>query len=144
LSVRNLQFRKYLGPSCLNKRWTHDYIRVYRNIQFLSRCCNQQNDVTWRISFDVGQYRLTRKLLTIGQFCSLDISMVPNPDPKQLKSKPSLLDVECKYSGCSMLTHKETKCSRSLNMQQYLQCLGRQMTLYLLRVRLSFQRISTR
>jgi hypothetical protein len=23
-------------PSCLSKRWTHDYIRVYRNIQFLN------------------------------------------------------------------------------------------------------------
>jgi hypothetical protein len=54
-------------PSCLSKRWTHDYIRVYRNIQFLSRC-NQQNGVTWRISFNVAQYSnvnwVTRKLLT--------------------------------------------------------------------------------
>ena len=62
-------------PSCLNKRWTHDYIRVYRNIQFLSRCCNQQNGVTWRISFNVGQYSnvnwVTRKLLTFGSLVCL-------------------------------------------------------------------------
>jgi hypothetical protein len=51
-----------------------------------------------------------------GQFCSLDISMVPNPDPKQLKSKPSLQDVECKYSGCSMFMDKETNCSPKGNL----------------------------
>ena len=62
-------------PSCLSKRWTHDYIRVYRNIQFLSRCCNQQNGVTWRISFNVAQYSnvnwVTRKLLTFGSLVCL-------------------------------------------------------------------------
>jgi hypothetical protein len=30
-----------------------------------------------------------RRVDAFGQFCSLDMSMVPNPDPKQLKSKPS-------------------------------------------------------
>jgi hypothetical protein len=62
-------------PSCLSKGWTHDYIRVYRNIQFLSRCCNQQNGVTWRISFNVAQYSninwLTGKLLTFGSLICL-------------------------------------------------------------------------
>ena len=62
-------------PSCLSKRWTHDYIRVYRNIQFLSRCCNQQNGVTWRISFNDAQYSninwLTGKLLTFGSLVCL-------------------------------------------------------------------------
>ena len=85
------------NPSCLNKRWTHDYIRVYRNIQFLSRCCNQQNDVTWRISFDVAQYRkinwLTRKLLTFGSlvcltntsFSFIQYGTVAERKPKDLK-----------------------------------------------------------
>ncbi|XP_071151751.1 LOW QUALITY PROTEIN: NFX1-type zinc finger-containing protein 1-like [Mytilus edulis] len=65
----------YEDPDCLEKRWRHDDIRVYTNITFLTRCCNEQNGLTWKISFDIAPYSRinwnTRKLLTFGSLVCL-------------------------------------------------------------------------
>lgn len=65
----------YEDPDCLEKRWRHDDIRVYKNITFLTRCCNEQNGLTWKIRFDITPYSRinwnTRKLLTFGSLVCL-------------------------------------------------------------------------
>ncbi|XP_052081592.1 NFX1-type zinc finger-containing protein 1-like [Mytilus californianus] len=65
----------YEDPDCLEKRWRHDDIRVFKNITFLTRCCNEQNGLTWKIRFDITPYSRinwnTRKLLTFGSLVCL-------------------------------------------------------------------------
>ncbi|CAC5419179.1 unnamed protein product [Mytilus coruscus] len=72
MSLKNTLFE---DPYCLEKKWRHDDIRVYKNIFFLSRCCNEQNDITWKIRFDITPYSRinwnTRKLLTFGSLVCL-------------------------------------------------------------------------
>ncbi|VDI09951.1 Hypothetical predicted protein [Mytilus galloprovincialis] len=66
----SLKHSVYEDPNCLEKGWRHDDIRVYKNITFLTRCCNEQNGLTWKIRFDITPYRRiswnTGKLLTFG------------------------------------------------------------------------------
>ncbi|XP_071151208.1 LOW QUALITY PROTEIN: NFX1-type zinc finger-containing protein 1-like [Mytilus edulis] len=66
----SLKHSVYEDPNCLEKGWRHDDIRVYKNITFLTRCCNEQNGLTWKIRFDITPYRRiswnTEKLLTFG------------------------------------------------------------------------------
>ncbi|XP_076086293.1 uncharacterized protein LOC143056965 [Mytilus galloprovincialis] len=72
MSLKNALFE---DPCCLERKWRHDDIRVYKNIFFLSRCCNEQNGITWKIRFDTKPYiRInwnTRKLLTFGSLVCL-------------------------------------------------------------------------
>ncbi|XP_052081591.1 NFX1-type zinc finger-containing protein 1-like [Mytilus californianus] len=72
MSLKNTLFA---DPYCLEKKWRHDDIRVYKDICFLSRCCNEQNGITWKISFDITPYsRINwniRKLLTFGSLVCL-------------------------------------------------------------------------
>ncbi|CAG2194390.1 unnamed protein product [Mytilus edulis] len=72
VSLKNALFE---DPCCLERKWRHDDIRVYKNIFFLSRCCNEQNGITWKIRFDTTPYSRinwnTRKLLTFGSLVCL-------------------------------------------------------------------------
>ncbi|CAG2194384.1 unnamed protein product [Mytilus edulis] len=84
-------------PDCLEKRWRHDDIRVYKDISFLTRCCNEQNGITWKIRFDITPYSRinwnTRKLLTFGSlvcltnksFSILQYATVAERNPADLK-----------------------------------------------------------
>ncbi|XP_052081597.1 NFX1-type zinc finger-containing protein 1-like [Mytilus californianus] len=70
IGLMSLKDSLYEDPDCLEKGWRHDDIRVYKNITFLTRCCNEQNGLTWKIRFDITPYSRinwnTRKLLTFG------------------------------------------------------------------------------
>ncbi|VDI09955.1 Hypothetical predicted protein [Mytilus galloprovincialis] len=84
-------------PDCLEKRWRHDDIRVYKDISFLTRCCNEQNGIAWKIRFDITPYSRinwnTRKLLTFGSlvcltnksFSILQYATVAERNPADLK-----------------------------------------------------------
>ncbi|CAG2194422.1 unnamed protein product [Mytilus edulis] len=68
ISLRNsLRVDKF----CLEKKWRHDDILIYKNICFLTQCCNEHNGITWRIRFDIPQYSRSRKLLKSGSLVCL-------------------------------------------------------------------------
>ena len=56
---------------CLEKKWRHDDIRVYKNICFLTQCCNEHNGITWKIRFDTPKSSRSRKLLKSGSLVCL-------------------------------------------------------------------------
>lgn len=61
----------FADPYCFEKKWRHDDIRVYKNICFLTQCCNEHNGITWKIRFDTPKSSRSRKLLKSGSLVCL-------------------------------------------------------------------------